>query len=168
MKPNISQDYLKSILHYEPDSGIFTWLVNLGKKRTQGKRAGCLRKKPRDKTAYREIRINRCSFAEHRLAFLYMTGSFSKELVDHVNRDGTDNRWENLRAASDSQNQANSIKPTRNTSGFKGVTKSRKRWQASIGFQGRFLRIGSFDTPEQAGQAYADKAKELFGEFARV
>lgn len=89
-------------------------------------------------------------------------------LVDHRNRDGLDCQRRNLRVATGSQNGINSPKRKCNSSGFKGVRfyPRSSRWDARIGYQGRKIHIGYFDTPEQAARAYDQKAAELFGEFA--
>lgn len=87
--------------------------------------------------------------------------------VDHINRNKLDCRRCNLRMCNQSQNAANTKLSIKNKSGFKGVSwaKDRGKWVAQI-FKGRAIRLGAFDTPEAAARAYAQKAKELFGEFA--
>lgn len=87
--------------------------------------------------------------------------------VDHINGDALDNRKSNLRLASHKQNLANQKMKASNTSGFKGVTwhSKNKRWIAQI--QGGHY-LGSYATAEDAARAYDKKAKELFGEFARL
>ena len=88
--------------------------------------------------------------------------------VDHRNRVSTDDRIENLRIASTSQNGANCKKSSRNTSGVKGVSWSEERhkWVASITVRDRRYLLGRFKTLEQARQAYLEAAKKHFGEFA--
>lgn len=88
--------------------------------------------------------------------------------VDHRNGDSLDNRRENLRLATPSQNTANRRKPKSNTSGFKGVgwSKDHKKWVAYYGKGCK--KIGYFDTPEKAHEAYKAKMIEVFGEFART
>jgi len=78
-------------------------------------------------------------------------------------------KFENLREATQSQNGANSRLPKRNRSGVKGVAwnKRRSKWIARIGFNYKTIEIGRFNTMEEAKAAYNTKAKELFGEFAR-
>jgi hypothetical protein len=89
--------------------------------------------------------------------------------VDHKDRNPLNNKIENLRLATRSQQRANTGLPKNSTTGFKGVhiTPSRK-YQARI-FDGKINKkvyIGLFDTPEEAADAYAAKAKDLHGEFA--
>lgn len=87
---------------------------------------------------------------------------------DHINRDKLDNCRENLRIATRSQNKANSVKHRDNTSGFKGVCfdKSRNRWLATLGFNGKQLYLGRYRDKKEAALAYDNAAKEHFGEFA--
>lgn len=88
------------------------------------------------------------------------------ETVDHINHDPLDNRRENLRLASQSQNNANRMAQSNNKTGYKGVTRGKNgRYLARIGYQGKTIQVGSFDTPGEAAKAYDDKARELFGEF---
>jgi len=86
--------------------------------------------------------------------------------TDHRNHDGLDNRKVNLRLATPTQNAQNKLIPNNNTSGFKGVHKHRRKWQATIQDNGIKKFIGSFDTPHMAAVAYNEAAKKLFGEFA--
>jgi hypothetical protein len=92
-------------------------------------------------------------------------------VVDHKNGNGLDNRRQNLRICTHSQNMANRSISTRNTSGYKGVMyhpnhSTKSPWLATICFQGKSVAIGLFETPQAAARAYNAKAKELFGEFA--
>lgn len=90
------------------------------------------------------------------------------EFVDHINGNGLDNRRENLRLATHQQNLANQKLAKHNTSGYKGVSWNwrAKKWVARIQVNRKNLYLGSFDTPEQAHEAYCKKAIELYGEFA--
>lgn len=87
-------------------------------------------------------------------------------LLDHKNHNGLDNRKQNLRIATQSQNRINARVSSNNTSGYKGVVRRPKRWIAQIGFQHKKIPIGSFSTAEDAARAYDAKAVELYGEFA--
>lgn len=90
--------------------------------------------------------------------------------VDHKNHNTLDNRKQNLRKASHSQNQSNAGIRHNNTSGFKGVNwhKRYRKWDARISHKGRSIFIGSFISAKQAARAYDQKAKELNGEFAHL
>ena len=86
--------------------------------------------------------------------------------TDHINQNKLDNRKENLRIATHSQNRANNSFSIRNTSGFKGVSKAGKRWRATITVKNKPIYIGVFDDPAEANLAYQKKAQEIFGEFS--
>ena len=88
--------------------------------------------------------------------------------TDHVNHNSLDNRRENLRVCTHSQNMANASKKTPHTSKFKGVTWNRHlgRWYSRITCNGKLLNIGPFNSEIDAAKAYDEKATELFGEFA--
>lgn len=90
--------------------------------------------------------------------------------VDHINGDKLDNRRENLRVATQGQNLMNTAKRSDNISGYKGVSwdKEKRKWVAQIHYQGKHIHIGRYLTPIGASEAYRIKAKELFGEFARI
>lgn len=89
-------------------------------------------------------------------------------MVDHVNRNGLDNRRENLRVCTPQQNQGNSCKQSDNTSGFKGVCwdKNKSKWRAQIYLAGKKMHVGYYETTQEAAAAYDAKARELFGDFA--
>ena len=88
--------------------------------------------------------------------------------VDHINRNGLDNRRENLRPASKMENARNRGPQVNNTSGFKGVTLYRydDTWQAQIHVRGKNIYLGRFDDKVEAAKAYNEAAKKHFGEFA--
>lgn len=98
----------------------------------------------------------------------YLLAPRPSESVDHINGNALDNRRENLRIATHSQNQANRRRLTRNTSGFKGVTwnKSILKWQAAIKVNGKSIHLGMFVNAADAAIAYDRKAVEAFGSFA--
>lgn len=90
--------------------------------------------------------------------------------VDHVNRDGLNNRRSNLRLATHTENMRNSRIQKNNTSGFKGVSRygDTGRWRACIWADGVKTSLGCFDTPEEAHAAYCEAAKRLHGKFWRA
>lgn len=92
------------------------------------------------------------------------------ELVDHINGDTLDDRRENLRLATNSQNQHNAKRRIDNSSGYKGVAfhKLSGKWSASICYQGKQKHLGLFATPEAAYEARCKKALELHGDYARL
>lgn len=85
--------------------------------------------------------------------------------VDHINHNTLDNRCENLRLVTHSQNQMNRKKHSNNTSGFTGVRHHRNKFRATIGFNNKLIHLGHYDTPQEASEAYQKAASELFGEY---
>jgi HNH endonuclease/AP2 domain len=179
----LTKERLQELLEYDPLTGVFTWRVDRfcggDHKATRvraGDVAGCKnqngphRKRDGERRTYIRITIDGCGYSAHRLAHLYVTGQWPPEDIDHEDLDGLNNRWTNLRPCTQTLNNANTIAPGNNTSSHKGVSWDRlhKKWCALIQQQGVRYRLGYFDDPEDAAAAYAAKAKELFGEFARV
>jgi hypothetical protein len=161
--PELTADRLRELLSYDPDTGVFRWNRTRGGMR-YGEVAGW-----HGGPGYIQICIDVRPYYGHRLAWLYMTGAFPKEQIDHINRIRDDNRWCNLREATAAQNQGNSIMQSDNKSGYKGVSwNARKKiWCASISISGRTKHLGQFDSIDAARTAYANAAISAFGEFAR-
>ena len=99
-----------------------------------------------------------------------ITGAPKSRQVDHINGNGLDNTRINLRLCDASQNQANRGKPINCKSGFKGVSwnKQKRKWIAFIQVLGKHIYLGGFDCKIYAARVYDEKAKEVFGEFART
>lgn len=164
---NLTQARLKELLHYDPETGIFTWLVIANNnKALVGTVAGSL-----NKPGYMMIGVDRKRYLAHRLAFLYMTGEWPSEQVDHINGERTDNRWCNLRAATEGENKHNIGGPPRtNTSGYLGVSwdKSRGKWRAHIYLRNVQHHLGRFTTPEAAHAAYLAAKDKLHPTHRRL
>jgi hypothetical protein len=161
-KESITAERLRELMHYDPGTGQFTRLVALPG-HPAGQQLGALLQ-----NGYLAIRINYVLYLSHRLAWLYMTGEWPKGLLDHRNRNKADNRWSNLRPATRGQNAYNSTIRCDNTSGFKGVSShTGGRWRASMQIDGIQRHIGTFDTAEEAAEAYRTAVIPSHGEFAR-
>jgi len=143
----LTQTYLKELLHYDPDTGLFTWTRRISNFVKAGDLAG-----GRNQRGYWKIMIKNKSYAAHRLAFLYMTGEFPAIDTDHINGDKADNRAVNLRSVTNAENGRNSKRSTRNTSGHVGVgwAKADKRWWAAIKVDYKRIGLGQFKTKEEA------------------
>ena len=102
--------------------------------------------------------------------FVVGLASGDKRQVDHKNGNTLDNRMDNLRAATASQNAMNRGIQSNNKAGLKGITwhARTKTWRADIGAYGKDKTIGYFKTKEEAHEAYCKAAKELHGEFFRI
>jgi len=152
------------LLDYDPESGVLTWRERRGPKAAAGQRAGNI-----GGNGYRYIRVDRRQYPEHRIIWLQVYGASPCSHIDHKDGDPQNNRLDNLREASRSQNMANRKIDSRNRSGAKGVwwRASLNRWVVDVRKDGRSRRVGSFQTWEDAAAAYAAAAGVEFGEFAR-
>ena len=158
----ITQERVRELLEYDQDTGVFRWRRTVGK-RLSGTVAGHQKHCPKDR--YWMIMLDGKRYMAHRLAYLYIYGYIPK-VVDHVDNDPLNNRIRNLRAATISQNNANTGKKATNSSGYKGVSLQKERWIASINKDGKRIYVGAFDTAEEAHKAYQLAAMKIFGEFA--
>lgn len=158
----LTQARLKVLLHYDPETGHFTWRVTRNQTAI-GSRAGSP-----SGDGYIRIKVDGQLQRAHRLAFLYMTGEFPPNQVDHINRDRTDNRWENLRPATRRENEGNKGLRRDNTSGHRGVSwfKPAKKWAAYGYRNGRRVHLGYFASLEEAAAAAREWREENFGVFA--
>lgn len=166
----LTQERLRELLHYEHDTGTFYWKVRKKQsKRRVGQIAGYVMKDS-ETLSYRVIKIDGRLYGAHRLVWLYITGCHPKAMLDHVNGDGLDNRFENLREASRMQNACNRRLDGRNTSGFKGVFwhKRHNKWISKIQVNRKSIHLGYFDEPAKAHEAYKAAAAKYHGEFARA
>ena len=163
---DITQAILKDNLHYDQDTGVFTWqrrVTGNWSAARNGRSAGCVKRT----TGYVYIGINGKTYLAHRLAWLYVHGVFPPDHTDHVNGCRTDNRIENLRPATVSENMFNSGKPTSNSSGVKGVTwhKQRRKWMAQGKIRGKSIYIGLFNSFTDATDARRKFALSHHGDF---
>lgn len=165
MTGNLTARRLRELLLYDPRTGHFAWRECPTHPEKIGQQAGW-----REPKGYWRVCIEGRNYQAHRLAWLWMTGKWPAAQVDHRDLDKANNRWSNLRLATNGQNQANTPKRRRNTSGIKGVYwhKRRGKWQAAIMVSGRLKSLGYRNTKEEAAALYAAAANQHFGEFART
>lgn len=154
----ITQDRLKSLLTYNPDTGEFCWRI----KRPRCT-PGCVAGTP-SHHGYTVIKLDGVSYKAHRLAWLYETGDWPASELDHINRVRDDNRIDNLRLATRFSNCQNRVKPENAHSKHIGVSRSfnGKRWRAYIDFNGGRRALGVFDTETQALKARKDIESQLY------
>lgn len=168
----LTQERLKELLIYDPETGVFTWRID---RRTHGSRgrinayAGSVAGSVNG-VGYRAIPVDGHRYRASHLAFLFMTGSLPAEEADHEDCDPSNDRWVNLRPASSSNNKWNTRVSKNNRVGLKGAfwCKQTRRWRSQIMCNGVLHHLGRFDTADEAHAAYGAKASELFGNFARA
>jgi len=158
----ITAERLRELVYYDPETGVFSWRAYRRGQRKDGIVGGP------DTKGYTRMQVEGRNYRAHQLAWLYMTGEWRQ--VDHRDLNKRNNRYDNLRPASNSANGANRPRLANNSSGFKGVCfhKHTRKWVAQITHHRSVHHIGYFPTPEEAHAAYAAAAKVFHGEFARA
>lgn len=176
----LTQERLKELLVYDKKTGEFIWLPRCAEsfpgrsrpeviaksfnKRDAFRIAGNESRCKRSKTSYIHIKVEGKSYKAHRLAFLYMTGDMPHE-VDHIDHNGLNNKWENLRWSNPRDNAKNPVKQKSNKTGVTGVNwhKSAKKWQAiAVNREGKRIDLGRFDDFDEAVEA-RKKHEIIFG-----
>lgn len=154
----LTQEELKKLLRYEPETGLFYWLVSLARRVKVGDIAGTVKN-----NGYIRIRINGKMHYSHRLAFFYHYGEWPVDQLDHIDGNPANNRIDNLRDANNSENAQNRGVRSNNRSGFIGVHwyKQSKKWRAEIRINGKQKHLGYFDAPQEAHKAYLEAKAEL-------
>lgn len=158
----LTAEFVRGLLNYDPETGIFTWKVRAANCIQIGDISGY-----RCSSGHIVIRIKRRGYFAHRLAFLYMTGAMPENVVDHRDTDPGNNRWLNLRHATTAQNAQNSGVWKTSTTGFKGVCFNKRigKYQVQVRANGKRRYLGLYTTAEEAHAAYCEAAGKLHGEF---
>ncbi len=160
-KSDLTADRLRDVLSYDPATGVFRWRVKISKKVVVGKRTGATI----GSQGYRRIRINNRTYKAARLAWLHMTGQWPTCVIDHINGNRSDDRFDNLRDVPVMGNVQNQRKATiRNKSAKKlGVSWHilGKCWRARIRANGVEILLGHFKTIEEAHSAYVTAKRKL-------
>jgi hypothetical protein len=159
----ITQEELKELLLYEPETGLFWWLVPKQGRNIE-RPAGT-----ESEYGYRSITIEGYSYSYHRLAFFYMTGEWPPEYVDHKDGNARNNRWDNLRLATAQQNAQNKKRKFNSFTGIKGVVKDFRSdtWHVHMKIDNNVISRGPFYNYQDACKEYDRLAGEGFGEFAK-
>lgn len=178
----LTAEQLRALLHYDPDTGLFTWREGIRHWRAglpagtntvrSGKRSSetVIGIGTTSERRYPEIGIRKSVYKAHRLAWLYVYGEWPDGVIDHINGNGCDNRIVNLRVATAAGNAMNRPRRVDNTSGYKGISWNKKssQWLAHIGHNGKILHLGLFDTIEEAKTVRDEAARRYHGKFARI
>lgn len=143
----LTHERLREILEYNPETGIFRW-----KKPKYGRRknkiAGC-----KNHNGYIMITHKGKKYQAHRLAFLYMGGYMPENIVDHIDRDPSNNKWDNLREVSHQCNMRNRTHNFNSTSGITGVVWRNYAWVAQIVVNREYKYLGIYKNFDDAVMA---------------
>lgn len=157
----ITLERLKEVVEYFPDNGQFIWKISTNKKIIIGSIAGGL-----DERGYVRIKIDGKKYRAHRLAFFYMTGRWPIE-VDHIDLNCSNNKWNNLRECTRSENCCNIPVKSTNLCGHKGISKNGNKFSVEVAVNGIRNYIGLYNTIEDAIKARDKAATWFHGEFKR-
>jgi len=145
---------------FEYDNGNLVRLVD----KNQHQHVGWI-----NNSGYLQTEVDGSNYMVHRIIYeMFNDVTLTRQMqIDHKDRNPLNNKIENLRLATQNQNQINSGIPRNNTSGYKGVLKTPNgKFQARLGYNGVKLYLGLFNTAEEANECVINKTKELYGEFA--
>lgn len=162
IRPLPDQERLRYLFRYD-DRGLLFWREKVNSQVDLAKPAGYIGPK-----GYRHVGLNGVMHKHHRLVWCYFNGDPGNLLIDHINYMPGDDRIENLRLATMSENKRDMPAPTTNSSGYKGVSfhKATNKWRAQIKKDGATRHLGYYDSPKEAFDVYVQTAAELYGEYA--
>ena len=165
-KKTPSQEMLLSAFAYEQRIGVLNWRRRINVRpewntRFAGRAAGY-----RTKLGYVAINLDGQMYLAHVLIWKIVTGCEPVGDIDHKDGDGSNNKFDNLREATRTQNMMNQKRWGKMPKGVR-LHRPTGRYAARIKLSGRDHSLGYFDTPEKAHAAYCAAAKEHFGDFAR-
>jgi len=166
MKPSLA--YLQTRISVDPVAGRVYWIdATKHHAPLNGKEAGSPRKNSRSGKIYWHVKVDSLPIKRSHLVFLFAHGRWPDLQIDHINGDSLDDRIANLREATITQNAWNHNTRRKSSSTPMGVRVTRSgKYQARIAVNKKQIAIGIFDTPEMASQAYQQKRKEFFNEYA--
>ena len=177
--PTLPVETLRQLLRYDASTGLLywkerdeaEWSERLGHpiseiRRWNARHAGTVAFTSKNKKGYPTGCILSVSVRAHAVVWAMHYGHWPATIIDHINGDPADNRIENLRAATASQNSQNMKRHKDGTTGFKGVIRSGSKWVAQITHQRKHFYLGTFGTPQEAAAAYDRAAIEMHGDFA--
>jgi hypothetical protein len=160
--PKVSVDRLKELFIYDPLSGALTWKIDKGRAKV-GMPVGSV-----DSGGRLRTELSGKTYAVHHIAFAIYYDRWPVDLVDHEDRNGVNNRISNLREANSQKNNCNRKTRTDNTSGYKGVSWHRDRYEVRIMLEGKMIHVGSSKDPRIAALMYNEAAIKYHGEFAAL
>lgn len=178
LPPILTQEMVKRVLRYEPETGALYWLPrppsmfpqallppDYRAKKWNDRYAGKLAFTMKDRLGYCCGSIFAVQYKAHRIIWLYMTGESPAE-IDHINGDTSDNRWQNLRAATRTINARNLKLRKDNKTGMPGISRTASgKYSVTVGVGGETLCLGTFASFEMAKKA-RQEAQDVYGYHA--
>ena len=149
----------REYFNYCPETGVMLWRKSPGGRVAVGREVG-----PGMNDGYKTVALHGKHYMVHRVIWLLMTGSFPPKQIDHKNQIRADNRWRNLRAVTNQENQCNAKLRDDSTSGITGIgwSKACGKWMARIQFKGKRIGLGFYDDLAVA-IAVRKSAEEKYG-----
>ena len=165
LRIELSHQRLLEVVQYDKSTGDFSWRAQRrrGPRRVIGSRAGY-----QDEKGYIKISVDGREHKAHRLAWFYVTGEWPPNFIDHVNGRRADNRWANLRLATQAENQQNRKPKTGSASGLLGVhwNKQTRKWRSVVCLNKRTHYVGSFASRTEAYAATLEAKKRIHAFWA--
>jgi len=135
----VTQEYVKKVLHYNPETGIFTWLATCSNRAVKGSIVSCT-----DPHGYICLRVNNVNVRAHRLAYLYIVGKWPDNYIDHINGNTSDNRWVNLRHVTSAVSSKNKGICKRCRFGLMGIDIAHGKYRVRIRDKGKEVHLGLY------------------------
>lgn len=150
VKIALTADKVRNLFDYDPVSGLLAWKISPSNRVRLGDPVGTV-----DSKGYGQVQIDCRKYRTHRIIWLWMTGNFPSNQIDHKNRQRMDNRWENLRDVSRQENSRNLSLSRKNKSGIIGVywRNSNQKWHAQITVSRKNISLGFFSNIQDAAEA---------------
>ena len=151
--------YLKTVLDYDSNTGVFTHRTTRSPKAFPGAKAGRI-----NTNGHRQIGLDGERYMAHRLAWFWVHGIWPSDEIDHINGNRDDNRIRNLRSATRKQNMENQALHCNNASGFRGISwhKANEKWTAYVNHNGKRFYLGIYSSVTEAVAVVRAKRDELF------
>lgn len=173
----LSIEYIKTLVEYDHYSGIFTWrerTLRIGIERLDKawntRFAGKVVLAGTEPKGHKYFSLHDKKYKAHRIAWAVTYNEWPASDIDHINGDPADNRIDNLRLATQSENNYNSRLRRDNTSGIKGISwnKTYQKWEVYINVDGRRIRLGKFEALDKAIAIRRAAELKYHGQFARA
>src|SRR5258706_6364168 len=161
-KGSLTYERVRELFNYDEISGNVYWKINRSTRRKAGQIVGWLSKAD----GRRYVEIEGHNYRLHRIIWIWKTGSWPKNEIDHIDKNPANNVWKNLREADHSQNNCNCGPQSNSTTGIRGVSLSRNGYRVRVYKDGKEVFLAYFKTLEEAAAARKEAAIKYHGEFA--